>query len=282
MPQIKKIVFLSISLFFSLSIFNHAQAAKISFETPQTTASVGDTIVLRVRLNTEGASINAVDLGILYPAILSVKNISKSGSFIQIWVKEPSYTKDAIFLSGGLPGGIVSNNAVVVTITFEAKAVGDGALGLSPASSVLLNDGSGTSVPISLQTPTIHVVPRKATQTPQTVSNGNKDVSVKQANSDFIKPNRFNIEIGSDARLFSGKYFVSFFATDSGSGVDHYQLKEGDGPYVSARSPYLLSDQTLRSVIYVRAYDGGNNYREEIYPGIWKRIWWGILRIFHR
>lgn len=261
------------SVMFMTGVYVHA--AQIYFETPVTTASVGDTIVLHVRLNTEGASINAVDLGILYPKILAVKNISKSGSFVQIWVKEPSYTSDVIFLSGGVPGGVISGNTIVATIMFEAKSVGDGALGLSPASSILLNDGSGTSVPISLQTPTIHIVARKPNESPRVLSG---DVSAKQANSDFVRPNGFDLAIGSDARLFGGKYFVSFFTTDSGSGVDHYQLKEGDGPYVLARSPYLLSDQALHSVIHVRAYDGSSNYREEIYPGIFKRFWWWISK----
>ena len=260
-------------------IASQVRAAQISFETPVTTAAVGDTIIFHVRLNTEGASVNAVDLGIFYPKVLAVDNISKSGSFVQIWVKEPSYTGDAIFLSGGLPGGINSGDAVVATITFEAKSVGDGALGLSPASSVLLNDGLGTSVPISLQTPTIHIVARKAGQAPKVLS-GN--VSSKLSNSDFIPPNGFDLLIGQDARVFAGKYFVSFFTTDSGSGLDHYTLKEGDGPYVIAQSPYLLSDQTLHSVIHVRAYDGAGNYREEVYPNIFIRFWWWISKYVGR
>ncbi len=279
--KISKITIIAVSIMAAFLVTGSIQAAQISFETPVTTTAVGDTIVFHVRLNTEGASINAVDLGIMYPGILSVKSISKSGSFIQLWVKEPSYTDSTIFLSGGLPGGIVSGNTIAATITFEAKSVGDGALGLSPASSILLNDGSGTSVPISLQTPTIHVIPRKPNESPKVLSDAG-DIAVKQANSDFIKPNGFDINIGSDGRLFSGQYFVSFFATDSGSGVDHYQLKEGDGPYMLARSPYLLSDQTLHSVIRVRTYDVGGNYREEVYPNWFIRVWWSILRLFRQ
>jgi hypothetical protein len=271
----KKII---ITIVVLVLLASSANAAQISFETSTTTVSVGDTVVFHVRLNTQGASVNAVDLGILYPGIFSVNNISKSGSFIQLWVKEPSYTNDVVFLSGGVPGGVSSDKATVATLTFQAKSVGDGALGLSPASAILLNDGAGTSVSISLQTPTIHVVPRKSGQAPKTTE---QDITTKQTGSDFINPEGFSLNIASDGRLFSGKHFVSFFTTDSGSGVDHYKLKEGDGPYVLARSPYLLADQNLHSVIHVRAYDVAGNYREEVYPGLFMRLWWWITKLIH-
>ena len=271
-----KIIILS-SILFLVGMSVHA--AQIKFETSAMTVSVGDTVVFHVRLNTAGTSINAVDLGILYPKLLAVENISKLGSALQLWVNEPSYTGEAILLSGGTPSAITSDDALIATITFQAKAVGDGALGLSPASSVLLNDGHGTSVSISLVTPTIHVVARQSNQAPRVMSG---DVSAKQAKSDFVRPNSFDLAIGSDARLFSNKYFISFFTTDSGSGVDHYELKEGDAAYVIARSPYLLSDQSLHSVIHMRAYDVAGNYREEVYPNIFIRFWWWISKYVSR
>lgn len=86
--------------------------------------------------------------------------------------------------------------------------------------------------------------------------------------------------MGQDPRVFGGKYFVSFFTTDSKSGVDHYEIKEGDNGYKTAQSPYLLSDQNLRSVVRVRAYDVAGNYRESVYPGIFKRFWWWITGFF--
>jgi hypothetical protein len=255
------------------ALCSHVFAAEITFETPTNTIAVGDTLVFHIHLNTDEASINAVDLGVLYPGNLTVKNISKTNSFIQIWLKEPSYTKDAIFVSGGVPGGVNSADSIVATIIFEATAVGDGALGLSPASSILLNDGSGTKAAISLRTQTIHVTARKANQTPRTAV---QDVSVTQTKTDFTSPRGFTPLIGNDTKLFGGKYFVSFFSSDSGSGIDHYELKEGNGPYRIARSPYVLEDQTLHSVIHIKAYDAAGNVRQETYPGIFKRLWWWI------
>lgn len=258
------------------SIFTaHAHAAEITFDSSIDTVAVGDTVVFHVLLNTDTASVNAVDLGILYPKNLGVQTISKAGSFIQIWLKEPSYTSDVVFLSGGAPGGINAKDVIVATIVFEAKSVGDGALGLSPTSAVLLNDGSGTQAPISLQTKTIHVVARKANQNPKTSV---QDASATRTKSDFVAPQGFTPLIGSDPTLFKGKYFISFLSTDSGSGIDHYEIKEGDNHYTIARSPYLLSDQTLHSVIHIKAFDAAGNVREETYPGIFKRLWWWISK----
>lgn len=263
----------SVTFLVSMLMFSScSQAAEIIFNPSGTTASVGDTIVVRVLLDTQNDSINAIDLGVLYPGILSVKQISKAGSFVQIWVREPSYTNNAVFLSGGTPGGTTSGSAIIATITFEAKSAGDGSLGLSPASAVLLNDGSGTGAVVGLRTPEIHIIPRKAGVAPKIIEQSLPATAKK----DHSKPLSFDPMIGSDARLFGGKYFVSFFSTDSGSGIERYEIKEGNNPYVLGRSPFLLSDQTLHSVIHVRAYDVAGNYREETYPGIVKRLWWWI------
>ncbi len=273
MDRIKTIILV---LFLAL-VPGISHGAELIFSVPETSLAVGDTITLDVRLDTQGDSINTVDLGILYPGILSVKGISKAGSFVQIWVREPGYSNSVIFLSGGLPGGITSGNALIAKITLEAKSVGEGALGLSPASTVLLNDGSGTAATVGLRTPVIKVIPRKSSETSRTITSSPQ---IKQDKKDSKKPSSFNLEIGSDARLFGGKHFVSFFATDSDSGVDKYELKEGSGPFVLARSPFVLSDQDLHSVIRVRAYDTEGNYREEVYPNFLIRIWWRVISLF--
>jgi hypothetical protein len=66
------------------------------------------------------------------------------------------------------------------------------------------------------------------------------------------------------------RWMVLFATQDKGSGMDHYEVREvdpllpwwGSGWHV-AESPYLLEDQTLRSAVYVRAYDNDGNVREE-------------------
>ena len=262
---------LSIILILIASLMaSRAEAAQILFESPAA-VSVGDNITVKIRIDTEGDSINAVDLGVIYPANLSVKNISKAGSVIQLWVKEPSHNGNVIFLSGGLPGGVKSSNALVATVVFEARSIGSGALGLSPQSAALLNDGAGTAASVTLVSPIINIVARKANQAP------NDKIDTK---TDTTRPKSFPIVVATDPRVFHGKYFVSFFTSDSGSGLDRYEIREGRGPYKVAQSPYLLSDQELRTVIKVRAYDESGNYRDEIYPNLLKRFWWWISSMF--
>lgn len=254
-------------------------AAQLMFEVPASTVSVGDSLILHVRLDSQGASINAIDLGILYPSLLKVKSISKTNSAIQLWVKDPSYTGSAILLSGGSPGGISSQKALIATVVFEAVSVGDGSFGLTPSSAVLLNDGSGTNAPLSLSTSAVHVVPRPAGQKPKEVSGGGE---IKTFGDDISRPRSFSITVSNDGRLFSGKHFVSFFTTDPDSGVAYYEIQEGNGSFKKAQSPYLLSDQELKTVLRVRAYDGAGNYQQETYPGLFKRMWWWISGMFGR
>jgi hypothetical protein len=276
MERLKTIFVCVVAGVVCLGSFSHA--AQISFQAQRPEIAVGDTVTLRVLLDTQGALINAVDLGLIYPKIFSIKNISKSGSFIQIWVKEPNYNKDEIFLSGGTPGGMTSQNALVATITLEAVSTGEGAIGLSSSSSVLLNDGLGSSAPLSVETSKIHVVPKKPGKTPQSLT---QDLAPGPRSTDTTPPRGFSLQVDSDTRLFGGKYFVSFLSTDSDSGVERYEVKEGESPFAYARSPYLLSDQNLHSVIHVRAYDAAGNYREETYPNIFKRIWWTFKKALH-
>jgi hypothetical protein len=252
-----------------------ANAASVILSAPVTTVSVGDIISYTVLLNTDTASINAVDLGILYPGILRVKNISRQKSAIQIWVNDPSYTAQAVILSGGSPGGINSHQAIIATIVFEAVAVGDGQLGLSPSSKVLLNDGAGSEAPLALQTAAIHVTPRQA-------SSASSNFSPTKNIKDTSAPVGFDLVIGKDPKVFNGRYFVSFFTSDSGSGLSHYEIKEGNKPFVLAKSPFQLDDQSLHTVVRVRAYDGAGNYREVVYPNVFKRAWWWITNHFRK
>ncbi|HXK40900.1 MAG TPA: hypothetical protein VJ046_02260 [Candidatus Paceibacterota bacterium] len=264
-------------------------AARIFFEPSGGRYEVGDSVNVSVLLDTEGESINAVELGIRVPQLLRVQGVSKSGSAIQLWVQEPSYSNNAVSLIGGIPGGSKGSRVLVGKIITQASAIGEGGLGFLPNSSVLLNDGQGTQLTLtSVSGGVFNVVPRtKAEETPAPV--GEEEEEEESATpapeeeveiTDKKRPQKFDILFGSDPRVFDGQHFISFFSTDKDSGLDHYEVKEGKGDYKIAQSPYLLDDQGLRTVIRVRAYDGAGNYRESVYPNIFVRIWWWITELF--
>ena len=281
MTKIQKIFLLSIFYYLlSTPVF----AARIFFEPATNTHEVGESFTVNVKLDTQGENINAVDLGILYPPLLEIKSISKSGSAVQLWVQEPNYTSTGIFNSGGSPGGIKSSNALIAKITMKAKAIGDGNFQLTPASSLLLNDGQGTRASLTVGQASFSVIPQPKKEPTPTPKEGEKaepsptpkeEEQEKEEPEDKSKPKKFKVLIGQDPRVFEGKKFISFFTTDSKSGVDRYEVKEGDKPFKIAQSPYLLSEDG-RVIIRLRAYDSAGNYRETAYPGILKRIWWWI------
>jgi len=289
MDRLIKFLIFFILLFF---VITPAFAARIFFEPPNNTHGVGESFTVNVKLDTQGENINAVDLGILYPPLLEIKSISKSGSAVQLWVQEPNYTSTGVFISGGSPGGIKSSNALIAKITMKTKAIGDGNFQLTPASSVLLNDGQGTKASLTVGQASFNVIAqsKKEPTSPSSTVSGSPSPSPsttptpkntsKEEPEDKSKPKKFKILIGQDQRVFEGKKFISFFTTDSKSGVDHYEVKEGDKPFKVAQSPYLLSEEDGRVVIRLRAYDSAGNYRETVYPGLLKRIWWGFLNMF--
>jgi hypothetical protein len=248
-----------------------AFAARIFFSSENIQAHVGDEIPVDVLLDTEQASVNAVDLSIVFPPLVSVKNISRSGSILSLWIQEPSSTARSILLQGGVPGGVVISRGVIAHLILRANAVGRGSLAFDAASTALLNDGAGTSAHLIGNLLNINVVAREADKAP---------AAATPLPSDTQRPVGFSISIGSDPSVFQGKNFASFYTTDKKSGMDHYEISEGRGVFRVARSPFLLADQKLHSVILVRAYDAAGNWREEVWPGIFRRFWWWIIGIF--
>lgn len=90
---------------------------------------------------------------------------------------------------------------------------------------------------------------------------------------DTEAPEEFTPKIGQDPSVFEGKYFLSFSTIDEMSGIEHYEVSEiknkqqGNEVWKVAETPYVLEDQTLNSLIKVKAVDKAGNERiAEIIP----------------
>ncbi len=92
---------------------------------------------------------------------------------------------------------------------------------------------------------------------------------------DTVPPELFEPKIGQDPSLFTGKHFLSFNTADKTSGIDYYEVKEQPrifgiaqtGKWQKQKSPYLLTDQSLNSIIKIKAVDKAGNARiAEIVP----------------
>ena len=125
-----------------------------------------------------------------------MKSIKKSNSAVQIWVNNPSYTDDAVFFQGGMIGGINNSKVLVGQIILEAKAIGLGSLGLSPASKIILNNGEGTPTSLFVKGGIFEINPNDGI-----IPAPDSEEEI----NDKIKPEKFNIYIDEDSRVFENK-----------------------------------------------------------------------------
>lgn len=126
-----------------------SQGATLLLSPTNGTYSVGSTLNASIILDTKGESINALDVFLSFPPdMLQVVSPSTGQSVIGIWTSTPKFDNKngRIELQGGIPGGITASNALVSTITFRVKSVGEALVKFLDQSKVLLNDGLGTNV----------------------------------------------------------------------------------------------------------------------------------------
>jgi hypothetical protein len=135
-----------------------ALAALITFPTPTEAArlmlnpasgvfTVGSTFDISILVDTEGETINALDIVILFPPDkLQLSSPSLGQSIVGIWTSPPSFDnqRGIVRLRGGIPNGINVSKGLVTTLTFRARQLGNVAIKFGDETKVLLHDGKGT------------------------------------------------------------------------------------------------------------------------------------------
>ena len=146
----KYLIFFGLIFFgfiFLLLLGGKVQAASLSISPSTGTFTVGSTFNISIFVNTEGKSINALEVSLAFPQDkLQVVSPSTGQSIISVWTAQPRFNNQTgrIDLQGGIPGGINVSNALITTITFRVRSVGTATLRFLDNSKVLLNDGKGT------------------------------------------------------------------------------------------------------------------------------------------
>jgi hypothetical protein len=140
-----------------------AEAAVISLSPNSKQVTYEETFLVDVRLNSEQKVVNAVQATIQYPTTsLEVVDISRGGSFLTLWPQEPTYDNKTgiISFAGGIPNGSLVTDGKIITITFKAKtsSLVDVSF-IKDSTSVHLNDGVGTAVPVQFVVGTYTVAP---------------------------------------------------------------------------------------------------------------------------
>jgi hypothetical protein len=257
-----------------LAIPQTASAARVFFEPEAISIRVGDQAIVDVYVDTQGESINAADLQIAYPPLTEIRSVSRAGSVFSIWIQEPAFSRNSITIRGGVPSGISTSHGRIARFVLQGNAIGTGALNLAAPSVILRNDGEGTPAVLTSGQVAVSVgaYPKGQSST----------ASPAPAVADSRRPAPFSVAVGSDPDVFGGKRFASFYTTDADSGIDHYEISENGGLFRIAQSPFLIASQGSRTVVRVRAYDAAGNWRESVWPGALRRMWWwisGLLRI---
>jgi hypothetical protein len=136
---------------FALSLFAApAQAATAAlFLSPASgTFQVDSTFDISIFLNTQGNSVNTIDMALRFPTDkLQLVSTGTGRSIVGLWTSPPKYNNQTgiVELTGGVPGGVNVERGLITTLTFRAKAVGQAVVKFD-RSKILLNDGLGTEV----------------------------------------------------------------------------------------------------------------------------------------
>lgn len=264
----KKLLFFA----FAAALFLPACAfgATMGFLAEQEKVYQGDIFSVSLRISELKNPINAVNAYLFFDKdFLEAKQISTGESILSIFAENPSFSNDSGLISfvGGIPDGFSKKEGELIKIYFLAKKEGPSSLSITSDTAVFLNDGKGTKDDLLAKSALISVLARPEGILP-------KDEWEKSTSADKTPPDDFKIFISKDP-LFQNKYFITFFAKDSGTGIDHYEIKEGDKPYLKATSPYILQDQSLKNQVFVKAVDKAGNIKVMAFnpnPNYWPLI----------
>jgi len=292
-----------ITLFILLLVLfapHYSWASRLYLESNKDTYSMGESFAVNLKLDVDNNCINTVSTKVVFPKqSFYIEDFISGQSLINIWLKRPSSDeiqelskKGEIEIAGGIPGGYCGeipgdpgDSNLVGTIIFRVPGfmVGDfsdGKIDVKLEDAIILqNDGLGTLDNVVTDNLTLNIR--------GTASEDSDDILNDFVQTDKLAPEPFVIELHQKSNMFDGKYFVVFNTSDKQTGIDRYMILEyypekksdiwqdkiidyfkKDKPEYNwelAKTPYLLKDQTLQSIIKVKAIDKAGNERQVEY-----------------
>lgn len=144
-----KKLFVGSLLLLSLFISNSAFAATLNFTPGTGTHSIGETFSVNISVTSADRSMNAASGTVTFPTDkLQVSSISKSGSIVDFWAVEPSFSNSSgtvKFEGVVLTPGYQGLSGKILTINFKGKKEGLAEVKMT-GGQVLANDGVGTAI----------------------------------------------------------------------------------------------------------------------------------------
>lgn len=238
-------------------------AAELFFEANPPKPTVTQEFEVQALINTPDEHLNAFSGTIPLPnEIVSLKEIRDGNSIINLWVDRPSaQTNGSIIFSGITPGGFQGNHGKLFSFILEAKQAGPLTITTVEAQG-LRNDGVGSKAELTVKPLDLQILKESKITIP-----------INLEIMDHEPPEAFTLELGRDPTILDNAWFVVFATQDKGSGIDHYEIRETTrkfepnemnaepSAWSRAESPYVLTDQSLASYVYVKAVDKKGNQR---------------------
>lgn len=254
---------------FSFIVFkpNTALAATVFLSPEFNSVAVGDIVIVDVKINTENKLLNTVE-GIIaidgYTDNIEFSRQSTANSVLKYWPQSPSvYNDSLISFVGGVPGGVNQESGLLFKIIFLAKK--EGAVVFQPKNiKAYENDGQGTLVECLGESFAFNINPKTEEKS--------KNDWMKIISTDKTTPQNLNATFGQDPSIFEGKKIITISADDTESGIDYFEVKEGDRPSVRTGDIYVLLDQDESSSITITAYDKSGNRSQIILNPIRARV----------
>ena len=209
-----------------------------------------------------------------------VRSFLTANSVISLWLQQPEIMNGRVSFTGGIPGGYCGEipgdsgeSNILGEIVFQVPRflVSDKDIAevqFLANSEAHLNDGLGTEIRLKLKNAQYRIL--------NETEELSERILEKELEEDDVPPESFGIVVLKDPQIFEGKYFVVFNAQDKQTGIDHYEIlekrPEQRKKWKIAKSPYLLEDQTLRSIIEIKAIDkAGNERLSEFKPYLFRK-----------
>lgn len=228
--------------------------AAVVYTEPLTGVGAKDVFVIEVRVDTEGASVNTVDGSITFSdklSDISVRELSVAGSAFTIWPRKPSLSEKGNVISfvGGVPGGTTGKNILLFKAIVSVAR--PSLLSISNSDiHVYANDGKATVLPLKLR-----FTPVKIGEAKDKPVDSWSDI----IKNDNVPPKPFSVELHKEKDLYNGRKFINFFTIDDGSGLDYYEVKEGQYAAVRSGETYVLNDPKNAKDVTVIAHDKAGN-----------------------
>ncbi len=222
----------------------------------------GDSVLIPIYADTEGVEVNSIEGSVIIEGGATVNAITTGGSVFNLWPEKPSLSENVITFAGGTQSGVRGARIRLFTIALVPTEKNNVLIRAKDINGYLAD---GTGVKISGKTRAVSI-PVSGTVTEMKNEFGSLILS------DTTPPKKFVIELGRDASQYNGDFFVTFFAEDSETGIQRYEVTEGDFGMVRSGSTYVLRDQTLRTPIQVKAIDMAGNEHVETFE--YKALSW--------